>query len=71
MLVAATLQTANLGRLTDRPPAAAVRDATQLLVVLVDERSRMAGDVADGRCGHPIGVPEPAEAAAPEDPVDR
>jgi len=50
-------------------PAATVGDAAKLLVVLVQEGSRMAGDIADRRRGHPVGVAQPAEAAALEDPV--
>ena len=51
-------------------PAAAVRDPAQLLVVLVDERAGVAGDVADGSGRHPVGITQPAEAAPDEDPVD-
>lgn len=38
------------------PPAAAVGDAAELLVVLVEERARVAGDVPHGRRGRPCGT---------------
>ena len=44
-------------------PPAAVGDPTELLVVLVDERSRMAGHVADRDAGHPVGVAQAVEPA--------
>ena len=43
----------------------------ELLVVLVEQGARVAGDVADRRRGHPVGVAQPAETAADQDPVDR
>jgi hypothetical protein len=49
---------------------AAIGDAAELLVILMEERPRMARHVADRRGGHAIGVPESAEAAPDEDPVD-
>jgi hypothetical protein len=55
---------------TERPPAATGRDPTQLLVVLVEKRTRMTGDVADRGGGHLVGVAEAAEAAPSEDPMD-
>jgi len=55
----------------ERPPATAVGDPALLLVVLVDERARVAGDIADRGGRHPVGVAQPAEAAPGEDPVDR
>jgi hypothetical protein len=53
------------------PPAAAVRHPAELLVVLVDEGARVAGDVADRSRGHPVGVAQAVEAGPPEDAVDR
>jgi hypothetical protein len=48
---------------------ASVGDPAQLLVVLVEQRPRVAGLVADRRTGEPVGVPEPAEAPPGEHPV--
>lgn len=56
---------------SERPPAAAIGDAPKLLVILMDERSRMAGDVADRRRRHSVGIAQSAEAAPDRDPVDR
>ncbi len=39
----------------------------ELLVVLVEQRSRMAGDVADGCAGELVGLVEPAHARARQD----
>jgi len=55
---------------TEHSPAAAIRDPALLLVVLVDERTRMTGDIADRDAGHPITVAQPAEATPDEHPVD-
>jgi hypothetical protein len=52
-------------------PAAAVGHPTEQLVVLVNERTRVTGDVPNRRSGHPIGVMESVEAGPPEDAVDR
>lgn len=54
----------------ERPPAAARRDPPELLVILMDERSRVAGDIADRGRGHLVGVAQPAESAPGEDPMD-
>ena len=55
---------------TEDAPATAVGHPTELLVVLVDERARMAGHVADRGAGHPIGVAQAVEAGPAEDAVD-
>jgi hypothetical protein len=55
---------------TDGPPAAAIGDPAQLLVVLVEERSGVTLHVADRRGGHAISISEAAEAPPAEDPVD-
>ena len=55
----------------EHSPATAVRDPSELLVVLVDEGSRMTGHVADRSGGHPVGVTQPVEAGPAEDAVDR
>jgi hypothetical protein len=39
-------------------------------MVLMDERTRMAGDVADRGGRHAVGVAEAVEAATDQDPVD-
>jgi len=51
-------------------PATALRHPAELLVVLVDEGSRVAGDVTDRRRGHPVGVAEAVEAGPAEDAID-
>jgi hypothetical protein len=51
-------------------PAATVRHAAELLVVLVDERTRMAGHVADRSSGDAVAVVQAVEAGAPQDAVD-
>ena len=56
---------------TEHAPAAAVGHPAELLVVLVDEGAGMAGDIADGGPGHPVGIAQPAEAGPSEDAVDR
>ena len=53
------------------PPTAAVGHPAELLVVLVDERARMARDIADRSRGHPVGVAQAVEAGPAEDAVDR
>jgi hypothetical protein len=55
---------------TERPPAAAGRDPSELLVVLVKQRSGVAGDIADRGCRHLVGIAQPAQATPREDPVD-
>jgi hypothetical protein len=50
--------------------SAAIGDTAELLVVLVDERSRMAGDIANRRSRDPVGVTEAVEAAADQDAMD-
>jgi hypothetical protein len=50
--------------------AAAERDPALLLVVLVDERPEMAGDIADRGAGHPVGVAQATQATPGEDLVD-
>jgi hypothetical protein len=48
-----------------------MRDAPEFLVVLVEERAGVAGDVAD-RCGrHPVRIPQAAQAPTGEHPVHR
>jgi len=43
---------------------AAIGDPTELLVVLVNECTRMAGDIADGSSRDSVGIDETVEAAA-------
>jgi hypothetical protein len=50
---------------------ATVRDPTELLVVLVDESSRMAGDVSNRSGRDPVGIAKPVEAVAGEDSMHR
>lgn len=49
---------------------AAVGDATELLVVLVDESHWMAGDVPNRGGRDPVGVTEAVEATASQHAVD-
>lgn len=51
-------------------PPATVRYPAELLVVLMDEGSGMAGDIADRSDSHPVGISEPIEAAADQDSMD-
>jgi hypothetical protein len=55
---------------SERSVATAIGDATELLVVLVDERAGMTGDVAHRSHGHSVGVPEAVEAATDQNPMD-
>jgi hypothetical protein len=70
VVVAAALTVGRSSPTVD-PPAAAIGDPAELLVVLVDERAGMAGDVPHRRGGHPVGVAEAAEPVTSEDPMDR
>jgi hypothetical protein len=47
-----------------------VRYASELLVVLVDESARMAGDISDGGGCHPVGIKQTVEAPADQDAVN-
>jgi hypothetical protein len=51
--------------------AAAVRDPAELLVVLVDKRSRVVMDIADGDARQAVGVAQPRVARAGEHGIDR
>ena len=57
------------GRSTRQPPPSGIRP--ELLVVLVEQGARVAGDVADRRRGHPVGVAQAAEAAPARGPGAR
>jgi len=50
---------------------AAVGDTAELLVILVQQRARVAGDIAHRRQGHPIGIAHAADATSLKHPVDR
>jgi hypothetical protein len=52
---------------SEHAPPAAGRVPSKLLAVLVHKRTRMAGDVADGRGGQPVTVTQPAEPRPTED----
>jgi hypothetical protein len=52
-------------------PTAAGTDLAELLHVDVDEFPETLPLVADRRAGGPVGLPEPRNTRAPEDPVDR
>ena len=56
--------------LAEHAMPAAVGDAPELLVVLVNERTRMVMDVADGDARQAIGIPQPGVAGPPQDGVD-
>jgi hypothetical protein len=58
-----------LGRATEHPVAAPVGDASELLVVLVDERARVIVDVADGDPAETVGVPQSAVAGPGKDRI--
>ncbi len=51
--------------------AAARGDATELLVVLVDERARVVVDVADRHAARSVGVAQPTHPGPAEDLADR
>jgi len=72
MVVAGTpLQASALGRAAEDAVAAAIGDPAQLLVVLVDEGTRMTGLVAaDGQARRPIEVGQAGHARAIEDRGD-
>ncbi len=53
-----------------RPPSAAVGYSPELLVVLMDESSWMAGNVTNRRSRYPIGMIQAVEAASDQDAVD-
>jgi hypothetical protein len=67
----ATTRDAWSERSSENSVTATVGDATELLVVLVDESARMAGDVSHRSGSDPIGITEPIEAAPGEDSMDR
>lgn len=49
---------------------AALGDPAELLVVLVDKSSRMAGDVANRSERHPVSIPKAAEAPTNQNAMD-
>jgi hypothetical protein len=55
---------------TERPMPATIGNTTELLVVLVDESPRMAGDISNRSRGHPVAIDQTVEAATDKDPVD-
>ena len=71
MVVAADAPILGRNTLAKDSPAAAVGHPTKLLVILMDERSRVTGHVADGRAGDPVGVAQTTEPGTPQDTVDR
>jgi hypothetical protein len=54
----------------EHPMPAAIGDPTELLVVLVNERTRMAGDITDGSSSDSVGIDETVEAAAGQNSMD-
>jgi hypothetical protein len=56
---------------TERPMPAAIRNTTELLVVLVDESPRMAGDISNRCSRDPVDVSQSVEAAANQDSMNR
>jgi hypothetical protein len=50
---------------------AAIRNTTELLVVLVDESPRMAGDISNRCSRDPVDVGQSVEAAANQDSMNR
>lgn len=57
-------------RAEDAPPAT-IGDPALLLVILVNERTRVAGDIPDRGCRHLIGIAQPAQPAPRQDAGDR
>ena len=69
-VVVADAMTVGRGRPATGPMTTTIGHAAELLVVLVEQGARMAGDVADRDPGRPVGIPKPAEAGAPKGRVD-